>query len=199
MSQLYTYFAMVNASTLEAMSDGQLYGETPYKMKKGRKSVFPVFSPTMHMYRVDEKHVRQKVAYIRLGAVGKAIYDPEPTLYNPNIHVTVPVDESVVGRFGRYNVRVLLPGSRYGRHDCLVWDKDEPGIEFYLLTDNYTTELDGRGHFISRYYLKSLSDPSKGLCLDGGHPSYVISGKDLVSAVIACRDFIDVACNAVVD
>lgn len=79
--------------------------------------------------------------------------------------------------------RILRKGDAYGRDDCLEWEEEEPGIEFY----------DGRyphtpcGQFISRYYLSTLLGDGKnfprGLCLDGGVPAWVLDGPEVLAVL----------------
>lgn len=73
--------------------------------------------------------------------------------------------------------RVVFPGDRYGRLDCLVHDKDDPLVEFYDASIGDTP----RGYFVSRYYLETLiAAPSprqvraQGLLLDTGDPRWCL-------------------------
>jgi hypothetical protein len=88
-------------------------------------------------------------------------------------------------KVNKYNVRIVRKGDRYGRDDCLTHDDDRPVVEFY--DSNYPTD-DGRGGFVSRYYVGTLlghegfygGDPTGGLCLDGGQRNtYTVSDEDM--------------------
>ena len=80
-------------------------------------------------------------------------------------------------KIGKYNVRIVNKGDRYGRADCLTHDEDRPMVEFY--DRRYTSEAWPRGQFVSRYYVGTLlghegfygGEPVGGLCLDGGNPN----------------------------
>ena len=85
----------------------------------------------------------------------------------------------------KYNVRIVRKGDRFGRDDCLTHDDDRPMVEFY--DSNHPTD-DGRGGFVSRYYVGTLlghegfhgGDPTGGLCLDGGQrDTYTVSDQDM--------------------
>lgn len=75
----------------------------------------------------------------------------------------------------KFNVRIVNTGDKYGRNDCLVNNK-EPMVEFYdaRFSDR---DFDGRGQFVSRYYISTLSSSQypNGLCLDGGIPDWSVS------------------------
>ena len=75
----------------------------------------------------------------------------------------------------KFNVRIVKTGDKYGRNDCLVNNK-EPMVEFYdsRFSDR---DFDGRGQFVSRYYISTLisSKYPNGLCLDGGIPAWSVS------------------------
>lgn len=63
----------------------------------------------------------------------------------------------------KFNVRIVRAGDRYGRDNCLTYDKDEPLVEFYI-----------GEYFVSRYYVATILGTDRygsgegGLCLDGG-------------------------------
>jgi hypothetical protein len=64
----------------------------------------------------------------------------------------------------KYNVRIVRKGDKYGRDNCLTYDKeDQPMVEFYI--GNY---------FVSRYYVATIlgtdgyGSGEGGLILDGG-------------------------------
>ena len=63
----------------------------------------------------------------------------------------------------KFNVRIVRAGDRYGRDNCLTYDKDEPLVEFYI-----------GDYFVSRYYVATIlgtdgyGSGEGGLILDGG-------------------------------
>jgi len=99
-----------------------------------------------------------------------------------------------------FNVRVVRKGDTYGLNDCLTYGSEggshsscgaasdaaaargEVLVEFYDAT--YANHPASRGQFVSRYYLSTLREsPRGGLCLHGGVPEWVISGRNLAEAV----------------
>lgn len=93
----------------------------------------------------------------------------------------------LTGEISNFGVRVIRNGDAYGLDDCLLWDKDEPGIEFYLLADRHGRIYPGRGWFVSRYYyttLKFRQGSQEGLCLDGGnYETCTLSGEEFAQAM----------------
>ena len=74
-------------------------------------------------------------------------------------------------------VRVVPQWGRYGLNDCLVHGSREPLVEFYDTRYSHTD----LGQFVSRYALSTLLERpadtnALGLCLDGGTPSWSVSG-----------------------
>ena len=104
-----------------------------------------------------------------------------------------------------FNVRVVRKGDTYGLNDCLTYGSEggshsscgaasdaaaargEVLVEFYDAT--YANHPASRGQFVARYYLSTLKERSSawlrppGLCLHGGVPEWVISGRNLAEAV----------------
>lgn len=84
-------------------------------------------------------------------------------------------------------VRVVFPGDRYGRLDCLVHDKEDALVEFY----DASIEDTPRGYFVSRYYLETLigtPEPTgrvqiEGLLLDTGDHRWSLDGRALQEAL----------------
>lgn len=72
-------------------------------------------------------------------------------------------------------VRVVLKGERYGLCNCLIYDKEEPLVEFY----DTRSPLSNLGQFVSRYNLSTMLEHpyGQGLCLDGGIPVWTIENK----------------------
>lgn len=84
-------------------------------------------------------------------------------------------------------VRIVFPGDRYGRLDCLVHDQEDSLVEFY----DASIEDSPRGYFVSRYYLETLlarpetrgSLQLKGLLLDTGDHRWSLDGLALHEAL----------------
>lgn len=77
-----------------------------------------------------------------------------------------------------FNTIRVDKGEPYGPSETLIWDKNEPLIEFYDTRFPFTRH----GQFISRYYLSSLvdnHDPKKGLNLYGGVDDWKIDAASL--------------------
>lgn len=85
---------------------------------------------------------------------------------------------SVISEKGlRFNVKLVKPGERYGREDCLVHQDQRgcgPLVEFY--DARYTEGFEPIGQFVTRYYAVNLLEesPAGGLCLDGGVADWAI-------------------------
>ena len=82
-------------------------------------------------------------------------------------------------KVGKYNVRIVNAGDKYGRNDCLTNDK-QPLVEFY---DSRYDQADfmGRGQFVSRYYVDTIvrGEYPGGLSLDGGIPEWTVSADEM--------------------
>jgi hypothetical protein len=95
----------------------------------------------------------------------------------------------VINDVGRaFNVVLVRKGDAYGRNDCLTHDAEDPLVEFY----DATYEADdrfylGRGQFVSRYYLRTLTDRKvrRGLDLCGHEPAWKISSQNVADALVA--------------
>lgn len=71
-------------------------------------------------------------------------------------------------------VRVLQKGEAYGRNNRLIYENDEPCVEFYDTRHPFSN----LGQFVSRYNIYTLvgTHPyGHGLCLYGGEPEWTIS------------------------
>jgi hypothetical protein len=81
---------------------------------------------------------------------------------------------------GKYNVRVVNTGDKYGRNDCLTNNK-APMVEFYDTRYNHADSM-GRGQFVSRYYVDTILDSEypNGLSLDGGIPEWTVSAFEML-------------------
>jgi hypothetical protein len=80
---------------------------------------------------------------------------------------------------GKYNIRVVQTGDKYGRNDCLTNDQ-APMVEFYDSRYNQSDWM-GRGQFVSRYYVDTIMDDTypNGLSLDGGIPEWTVSADEM--------------------
>ena len=82
---------------------------------------------------------------------------------------------------GKWNVRIVNTGDKYGRDMCLTNDK-APLVEFYDGRYMYTPF----GQFVSRYYISTILKgnlDSTGLCLDGGVPEWQVSADDMKQVI----------------
>lgn len=95
-------------------------------------------------------------------------------------HGSVIVDDSdaVLFPVDGFNVRILRNGDLYGLNDGLRYDSKEPSVEFYDAMQN-PVKFGPRGQFVSRYLAATLltHNPSEGLLLDKGSPTWVVSDK----------------------
>lgn len=83
-------------------------------------------------------------------------------------------------KVGRWLVRVVRTGDKYGLNNCLIHTDAEPSVEFY--DSNQDPDKFGPlGQFVSRYYLSTMlqRDQGVGLILMGGVPEWVVSQTDM--------------------
>ena len=77
-----------------------------------------------------------------------------------------------------WTIRIIDKGDAYGRDDCLIHENDEPTIEFYdgdNLFDKDEASGEVLGQFVSRYYISTIADGSKGgIDLMGYEPKWKI-------------------------
>ena len=97
----------------------------------------------------------------------------------------------VTNNAGRsFNVLLVSRGDRYGLNDKLTHDKDDPLVEFWDATyeDDERFTL-GRGQFVSRYYLSTLTDRSSraGLDLCGHEPAWKVTAKNVADVLEAIK------------
>ena len=75
-----------------------------------------------------------------------------------------------------WTIRIVDKGDKYGRDDCLTYDKDEPVVEFYDADNPHDIDpVSGTilGQFVSRYYISTIADGgSGGLDLMGYEPKW---------------------------
>ena len=75
-----------------------------------------------------------------------------------------------------WTIRIVEEGDKYGRDDCLTYEKDEPVVEFYDADNPYTIDAPSGtvlGQFVSRYYISTIADGgSGGLDLMGYEPKW---------------------------
>lgn len=80
----------------------------------------------------------------------------------------------------QFNVVLVAKGDRYGLDDRLVWDKDEPAVEFYDVRYDHTPH----GQFVARYYAETLlSRPRGGLDLYGGADAWKVDGAAMLVVI----------------
>ena len=63
-----------------------------------------------------------------------------------------------------WSIRIVEEGDKYGRDDCLTYEKEEPVIEFYDGDNEFDKHTDGTmlGQFVSRYYISTIMDGKGG-------------------------------------
>ena len=90
-----------------------------------------------------------------------------------------------------FRMRLLVKGDAYGRDNCLTWESDRPGVEFYDSRYPFDTAPDGTvlGQFTgARYYVETLtrhkSDSVSGLILDGGVDAWRLSSGAMHAACV---------------
>lgn len=166
----YTYYACVSTKSPAIVSHiVSIYAELNLRLLPvGSNKVCVRKCDEKHLYRIDRTLVRNEHYFVKIGSAGKAIADT--AAFPEGVVVVERLDESMLGHFGEYNVRFVESGDRYGLHDQLVWSDIKPIIEFYRMGNYYDHRLDGRGYFVSRYYLETLMERGDkgGLCLDSG-------------------------------
>ena len=81
--------------------------------------------------------------------------------------------------FGRFNVRIVFPGERYGRTDSLVNDGADPLVEFYDTAHKDDTDWK-RGQFVSRYYAAALVDHRHSLQLYDWIEDWRVPAQDMI-------------------
>ena len=91
---------------------------------------------------------------------------------------------------GKWNVRIVKTGDKYGRDMCLTNDK-APMVEFYDVRYPHTQY----GQFVSRYYISTIlsqdsrgGEYSNGLCLDGRVPAWHVSAEDMAQVVTFLKE-----------
>lgn len=97
----------------------------------------------------------------------------------------------LLGTEGNFGFRVVRKGHHFGLEDRLIWDKEEPGVEFFMLKNSKGVPFGGRGWYISRYYYTTLkfSKVSKeGICLDGGMANIASLSGAMMERVMAAVD-----------
>ena len=86
-----------------------------------------------------------------------------------------------VKKFGKFNVRIVRTGEKYGLNRCLTNGENHNLTEFYDSTQD-PQKFGELGQFVSRYYLSTLLERKnsrsvhQGLCLDGGVPAWNVDG-----------------------
>lgn len=86
-----------------------------------------------------------------------------------------------------FTVRIVRPGDRYGRDDCLVHEGDEPLVEFYDASQDPAV-FGPRGQFVSRYAISAItSHGPNALDLNVEVPLWKLSAE----AMAAVQRFLD--------
>jgi hypothetical protein len=85
-------------------------------------------------------------------------------------------------RIGRFHLRLLAPGDRYGLNDCLT-HHGAPVLEFYDAAQS-VEKFGPRGQFVSRYLVSTLREDqaaleSRGLNLEGGVPVWRMTAAEV--------------------
>lgn len=100
---------------------------------------------------------------------------------------------------GKWYVRIIENGDRYGLDDCLEWQSSRSGVEFYDYSQN--KELFGyRGQFVSRYYVETLLEDAmlnyygrnSRLDLYGDVPSWKVENKEMRVIIKFLEEFANV-------
>ena len=94
-----------------------------------------------------------------------------------------------------WSIRIVEEGDKYGRDDCLTYEKEEPVIEFYDADNEFDKHTDGTmlGQFVSRYYISTIMDGTGGgLNLMGYEPKWSINSL----AMDSIRDYIGKFANS---
>ncbi|WP_286839933.1 hypothetical protein [Spongiibacter sp.] len=80
-----------------------------------------------------------------------------------------------------FKVRVVYPGERYGRDNCLVHEDMDPLVEFYDERYPFCTDPEGvvLGQFVSRYFASTIANATGGLQLDGAIAEWGVSSTDM--------------------
>ena len=95
-----------------------------------------------------------------------------------------------------WTIRIVDEGDKYGRDDCLTYEKEEPVVEFYdddNLFDKDEASGEVLGQFVSRYYISTIADGGTGgLDLMGYEPKWKISSL----AMNSVREYLMAFANA---
>jgi len=86
----------------------------------------------------------------------------------------------ITARIGRWTVRLVHKGERYGLDDVLLHDEDDPLVEFYD-AEQSVQKFGPLGQFVNRYYASTLlarNDPHAPLALDMGTPEWTVSAEE---------------------
>ena len=90
-------------------------------------------------------------------------------------------------KIGKYVVRTILKGDKYGLNDCLTYDENNPMIEWWIVTDKSPN-----GYFISRYYLSTMQEnPNQGIMLCGHEPDLTVKPYERKEAIDFCLSCMD--------
>lgn len=92
-----------------------------------------------------------------------------------------------------FNIRLVVKGMSYGINGCLIYQKDEPLVEFYDATYANRIGFSERGQFVEKYYLKTILglNTNSGLILDEGVPEWQVSITNLKQIKDYCKRIIE--------
>jgi len=93
-------------------------------------------------------------------------------------------------RVGKFNVRVVLKGDKYGYQDSQTLTLDRPLVEFYDTRHMHTD----RGQFVTRYFVETLlpNEYPNGLSLYGSEPSWDVSGPEMACVLAYLKGYLRV-------
>ena len=81
--------------------------------------------------------------------------------------------------FGRFNVRIVFPGEKYGRTDSFVNDSADPLVEFYDTDHKDDTDWK-RGQFVARYYATAIAGHKQSLQLYDWIEDWRVPAQDMI-------------------
>jgi hypothetical protein len=99
--------------------------------------------------------------------------------------------EGINGR--PFAAKILRKGDAYGLNDCLVWQNDHIGVEFYDFSYSNVESFGYWGQYMSRYFVESILDvENQGLCLEGCIPEWNINSSEMLKVRVWLKKMLDV-------
>ena len=120
---------------------------------------------------LEIRETRSQAKSYSLEMIHRLQLDGDYLLSDRPVGFLPPPIASDLKRIGRFNIRIVRAGEKYGRDDFLTYTDDEnsgPLIEFYDAKVDFQT-FKNRGVFCSRYHIATLLEGTHaedGLCLD---------------------------------